>query len=273
MKAGTNIKDGDEMEYKYIQYKLEDGVAVITFNRPKAWNALCEELYSEIIDVVRNIDKCEEVRVLILTGGSKVFAAGADIKQMTHATPAQAARTCERGHMLNDLLEELPFPVIAAINGPALGGGCELAISCDFRVAGENAVFAFPEVGLGILPGAGGTQRMTQLIGSTRTREMILLGRRIKGWEAYEMGLATKVVADDQVWDEALKMAETLKKLPSYACAMAKKAIHMGELYGMATGKRMEQELFSLCFSNPDQTEGMMAFQEKRTPDFKNGRE
>lgn len=260
------------MDYQNITYTLEDGIAVITLNRPKAWNALCSELNEEMIAVLNGIRNDEQVRVLIITGGPKVFAAGADIKQMSKATVMDAQRTADQGQCINNMLEDLPFPVIAAVNGPALGGGCEMTLACDFRVVGENASFAFPEVSLGILPGAGGTQRMTRLIGATKTKEMVLLGKKIKGKEAYEIGLATVTVPDEQVQETAMEMAKKLKKMPAYACAMAKRAINLGEVYGIGTGKLFERELFSLCFANPDQAEGMDAFANKRSPEYRHMR-
>ncbi len=260
------------MDYQNITYALEDGIAVITLNRPKAWNALCSELNEELIEVLNSIRNDQQVRVLIITGGPKVFAAGADIKQMSKATVMDAQRTADQGQQINNMLEDLPFPVIAAVNGPALGGGCEMTLACDFRVVGENASFAFPEVSLGILPGAGGTQRMTRLIGATKTKEMVLLGKKIKGKEAYELGLATVTVPDEQVQETAVEMAKKLKKMPAYACAMAKRAINLGEVYGIGTGKLFERELFSLCFANPDQAEGMDAFANKRNPEYNHTR-
>lgn len=260
------------MEYKNIILTVEDQIATITLNRPKAWNALCDEVNYELLDALNTIKYDQEVRVLIITGGEKVFAAGADIKQMSHATTMVAQKTADLGQSINNLLEELAIPVIAAVNGMALGGGCEMTLACDFRVVGESATFAFPEVSLGILPGAGGTQRMTKLIGATKTKEMILLGKRVKGKEAYEIGLATEVVADAEVMAKAKEMAEKLKKMPAFAAGMAKRAINLGEVYGIGTGKLFERELFSLCFSNPDQAEGMDAFINKRSPEYKNAR-
>jgi enoyl-CoA hydratase len=184
----------------------------------------------------------------------------------------QGQRTAEQGHLINDMLEALPFPVIAAINGPALGGGCELSLACDFRVVGEHASFGFPEVSIGIMPGAGGTQRMTRIIGAAKTKEMVLLGKKLNGEEAYALGLATVLVPDDQVQDEAVKMAEQLKTMPAYASAMAKRAINLGETYGLGTGKLFEKELFGLCFAHPDQEEGMDAFMNKRAPHYSNDR-
>ena len=265
-------RKGYIMDYQNIIYSFNDGIATITLNRPKAWNALCAELNDEMIDVLNKIKYDQEVRVLIITGGPKVFAAGADIKQMSKASAMQGQRTAEQGHLINDMLEELPFPVIAAVNGPALGGGCEMTLACDFRVVGEHSSFAFPEVSIGIMPGAGGTQRMARLIGAAKTKEMVLLGKKIKGTEAGELGLATVVVPDEQVQEEALKMAEKLKGMPAYACAMAKRAINLGETYGIGTGKLFEKELFGLCFAHPDQEEGMDAFMNKRDPHYSNDR-
>ena len=260
------------MSYQNILYAVEDEIATITLNRPKAWNALCSALNEEMIDLLSQIQYDQNIRVLIITGGSKVFAAGADIKQMSQATPSLAQRTSDQGQRINNMLEELPLPVIAAVNGPALGGGCELAISCDFRVVGENASFAFPEVSLGILPAAGGTQRMARLIGAAKAKEMILLGKKLSGTEALACGLATITVPDNQVQEEARNMAYSLKKMPAYALSHAKRCINLGELYGPGAGKLFERELFSLCFSNPDQAEGMDAFINHRKPEYKHMR-
>ena len=265
-----NTIKGVYMDYQNIILSIEDHIATITLNRPKAWNALCDEINYEIIDALNKIKYDQDVRVLIITGGEKVFAAGADIKQMSHATVMVAQRTADLGQSINNMLEELTIPVIAAVNGMALGGGCEMTLACDFRIVGENTTFAFPEVSLGILPGAGGTQRMTRLIGATKTKEMILLGKKVKGKEALEIGLATELVEDSEIMNTAIKMAKKLMTMPAYALAQAKRAINLGEVYGIGTGKLFERELFSLCFANPDQAEGMDAFASKRAPEYKN---
>ncbi len=258
------------MEYENILYEVKGQTAVITLNRPKAWNALCKELNDELEAAIRRADADPQIRVLILTGGPKVFAAGADVKQMADASPMDAARTADQGQGINELIERIGLPVIAAVNGMALGGGCELAMACDFRIAGKNAVFGQPEVGLGILPGAGGTQRLALLAGPSVAREMVLLGRQLKAEEALACGLVTQVVESEETLNTALSMAEELCKKPAYALAQAKRAIVMGQNWGIGCGKLFERELFSLTFSNPDQSEGMHAFLERRGPVFQN---
>ena len=260
------------MEYSNLLYEVKGQTAVITFHRPKAWNALCSELNEELEDAIHRADRDPEVRVLILTGGEKVFAAGADVKQMADATPMDAARNAEQGQRINELIESIGLPVIAAVDGLALGGGCELAMACDFRVAGKKAVFGQPEVGLGILPGAGGTQRLTLLVGPGIAREMVLLGRQLNAEEALTCGLVTQLTEAGQALDGALAMAEQLIQKPAYALAQAKHAIVAGQNFGIGCGKLFERQFFSLTFSNPDQTEGMHAFLERRSPQFENQR-
>lgn len=252
------------MEYKNIGYSLENGIAAITLNRPEAWNALNFQVNQELIDILDKIKDQKDIRVLIITGSSKVFAAGADIREMSEADSEEIRHILEKANYINDTLEQLTIPVIAAVNGPALGGGCEMALSCDFRVAGENAFFAFPEVSLGLIPGAGGMRRAARLIGPAKAKEMVLLGRKIRGKEAYDTGLATCVVPDEQVWEEAVKMAERLKQMPDYAIAMAKSAINYGEIYGPDAGKDGEREMFLRCFSNPDRADRVNAFLRKK---------
>jgi len=254
--------------YEYIKLEIKDQIGIITLNRPKVWNALCVEVNYELADALGKIHHDQSVRVLILTGGDKVFAAGADVKRMQNATPFEAERMTYLGHMINDMLEALPIPVIAAVNGVALGGGCELTLACDFRVVGQSAKFGLPEVGLGILPGAGGTQRLTNLIGATKAKEMVMLGKNIKGEEAYHIGLATTVTEDALVMETAVKMAEKLKQKPASALRMAKAAINYGENFGTGTGKDFEKLMFSLLFSTNDHQEGLDAFVEKREAKF-----
>ena len=260
------------LEYENILYEVKDQVAVITLNRPKAWNALCSELNQELEDAIHRADSDPGVRVLIITGGKKVFAAGADVKQMADATPMDAARTAEQGQRINELIESIGLPVIAALDGLALGGGCELAMSCDFRVAGKSAAFGQPEVGLGILPGAGGTQRLALLAGPGIAREMVLLGRQLTAEEALTCGLVTRLAEAGQALEEALSLAETLVRKPAYALAQAKHAIVAGQNFGVGYGKLFERQCFSLTFAKPDQTEGMHAFLERRHPEFENRR-
>jgi enoyl-CoA hydratase len=251
-----------------VLLEIKSGVAIVTLNRPQAMNALCRALNEELLSIFAELRAAEDVRVLILTGGAGVFAAGADIREMLDATPAEALRTAEMGHSVHDALENLPFPTIAAVSGAALGGGCELALACDFRIAGESAVFSLPEVGLGILPGAGGTQRLLPLVGLAATREMVLLGKRVKGAEAQSIGLVNRVTPDDGVMDAAMKMAERLLKMPAPALRLAKQAVNHSANYALREGKERESLLFSLAFSTEDQKEGLRAFSEKRTPHY-----
>jgi enoyl-CoA hydratase len=259
------------MEYKHILFNEAGGIALITLNRPKALNALCRDLNLELLDVLAGIKKSAGVRVLILTGGPRAFAAGADITEMMNAAPGDAEKTSLLGHRVHDTLEALPVPVIAAINGPALGGGCELALACDFRVAAEDAVFGLPEVSLGIIPGAGGTQRLPLLVGPSVAREMVLLGRKVKGAEAERIGLVNKTVPPEAVMDTAREMAVKLCAMPGAALGLAKQALAEGINGTVDQGKRHEVRLFSLAFSTADQKEGMSAFVEKRAPSYRHG--
>ncbi len=261
-----------EREFENVFLKIENKIAIIKLNRPQAMNALCDALNNDVIEAINCVCEDTTIRALIITGNSKAFAAGADIKEMMNANQFDAERTAKKAHFINDTLESLPIPVIAAINGPALGGGCEIALACDFRIAGEKSMFGLPEVGLGIVPGAGGTQRLTKIIGPVKAKEIMMLGKVVRGKEAYEMGVVTKCVPDEEVMTEALALAEKLCKKPAAALQYAKYAINYAVDNDINTGKRYEKSLFSLCFETEDQKEGMKAFLEKRDPDFTNRR-
>jgi len=257
-------------DYEKILLKVEDGVATITLNRPKEWNALCRELNREMEEALRTVAGSPDVRVLIITGNEKFFAAGADVREMMSADPFAARRTSAEGGRINEMIESLPIPVIAAVCGPALGGGCELALACDFRVLGDNAKLGLPEAGLGILPGAGGTQRLTRLIGAGKAKELILLGRTLNAQQAKELGLATEVVPAAEAMSKARELAAELIEKPYSALLLAKQAVRYGENFGPGAGREFENLLFSLAFSDPDQAEGMLAFVERRKPDYSN---
>jgi enoyl-CoA hydratase len=258
------------MSYEHILFECNEGIAVIIINRPKFMNALCGALNLELLAVFSEIESNNEIRSVILSGGPKVFAAGADINEMINATPGDAEKTSALGHKVHDTIEALPVPVIAAVNGPALGGGCELALACDFRIAAVDALFALPEVSLGIIPGAGGTQRLLPLVGPSVAREMVLLGRKVKGTEAEQIGLVNKALPPESVMDSAFEMARKLSKMPAVALALAKQAILAGLNETLSQGKSHERCLFSLSFSSPDQKEGMCSFVEKRKAVYKN---
>jgi enoyl-CoA hydratase/carnithine racemase len=258
------------MEYQNIIFSVENGIAIITLNRPKAYNALCRSMNLELEDAITRLEDNLSVRVLIITGGSKAFAAGADITEIMDATPAEAERIALLAQSINNRLEGLRIPVIAAICGFALGGGLELALACDFRVAGENSIFGLPEVSLGILPGAGGTQRLTNLLGAAKAKEMILLGKRLRGFEALEVGLINDLAANEEVMACALKMAEKIIAMPGMAVGAGKQVINFCVNYGSGVGRDYEKQHFTLLFSTEDRVEGLHAVIEKRQPVYKN---
>jgi len=259
-----------EKHFETTILTIEDGICILSLNRPQAMNALCDDINRDIYESVKIILEDKTARVLIITGKGKAFAAGADITEMINADQFGAVIKARDGHFVNDLFEALPIPVIAAINGACLGGGFEIALSCDFRIAGERAMFALPEVGLGIMPGAGGTQRLTKLIGSAKAKEMVMLGKTVRGKEACEIGIVNQCVPDAQVLDEAVNMAKELCKKPAASLRYAKAAVNFAVNNDIKTGNDYEKALFSLCFETEDQKEGMKAFLEKRPPNYIN---
>jgi enoyl-CoA hydratase len=257
------------MSYKNLLVEIEARVAIVTLNRPKAMNALNEETLLELQDVFIDFAKNPAVQVIIITGsGEKAFVAGADIAAMQPLTALEARQFAKLGHQVMRHIEACPKPVIAAVNGFALGGGCELALGCDIRIASENARFGQPEVNLGVIPGFGGTQRLARLIGKGRAMELIFTGDMIDATEAYRIGLANKVVPLEQLLDTAKKMAATIISKGSYAVSLAKEAVRNGLELDLERANQYEAELFGLCFATVDQKEGMQAFLEKRTAEF-----
>jgi enoyl-CoA hydratase len=258
------------MEYKNILFEVAEGIATITINRPKALNALNSDVMAELNDASLKCKTDEAIKVVILTGaGEKSFVAGADISQMAELRPQQAMDFMEAGIETFRSFEVLPKPVIAAINGFALGGGVELAMSCDIRLASENARFGQPEILIGLIPGWGGTQRLARLVGMGRAKEYIMAGGQIDAKRAYEIGLVNQVYPLDQLIPEARKLAKKMEGLPGFALKMAKHAINFGYDVSMDTAMRLETQCCSQCFSTDDQKEGMKAFLEKRKPAFK----
>jgi enoyl-CoA hydratase len=257
------------MSYKNLLVEIETRVAVVTLNRPKAMNALNEETLLELQDVFIDFAVNPTVQVIIVTGsGEKAFVAGADIAAMQPLTALEARQFAKLGHQVMHHIEACPKPVIAAVNGFALGGGCELALGCDIRIASENARFGQPEVNLGVIPGFGGTQRLARLIGKGRALELILTGEMIDAAEAYRIGLANKVVPLEQLLDTTKKMATTIINKGSYAVCLAKEAVRNGLELDLDRANQYEAELFGLCFATVDQKEGMQAFLEKRPAEF-----
>lgn len=249
---------------EFITYEVEGAVGTITINRPKALNALNSQVLDELNEVIDAVD-LDTVRCLILTGaGEKSFVAGADIAEMSSLTKAEGEAFGKKGNDVFRKLETFPIPVIAAINGFALGGGCEISMSCDIRICSENAVFGQPEVGLGITPGFGGTQRLARTVGVGMAKEMIYGGRNIKADEAYRIGLVNHVYPLEELMPATKKLAATIAKNAPIAVRASKKAINDGLDAAMDDAIVIEEKLFGSCFESYDQKEGMAAFLEKR---------
>ncbi|MEG6523847.1 enoyl-CoA hydratase-related protein [Desulfotomaculum sp. 1211_IL3151] len=257
------------MEYKSLLYGKEENIALITLNRPKVLNALNQDLIAELHRVLDQVAADEEVKAVIITGGEKVFAAGADIPFMLGLSPTQAEELATTFHSAFDRIESLNKPVIAAIGGFALGGGCELALACDLRLATEDAKLGQPEINLGVIPGAGGTQRLSRLIGVARSKELIYTGKMIDAQTALAYGLINEIVKAEDLLAKAKKLAQGLAAKPPAALAAAKRAINYGVEVDKNTGNCFERQCFALLFSTQDQKEGMNAFLEKRKAEFK----
>ena len=246
-------------------------IAVATINRPKALNALNSQVLEDIDQLVEQVKADDEIRALVITGsGEKAFVAGADIGEMSTLTKAEGEAFGKKGNDVFRKLETLPIPTIAAVNGFALGGGCELAMCCDIILASEKAKFGQPEVGLGITPGFSGTQRLPRRVGIAKAKELIFSGRMIEADEAKEIGLVNVVYAPEALMDGALEMAKSFAKNAPIAVKYAKACIDRGMQMDIDGGIACENELFAMCFATADQKEGMGAFLEKRTAAFRN---
>ncbi|HOQ10697.1 MAG TPA: enoyl-CoA hydratase-related protein [Syntrophomonadaceae bacterium] len=254
------------MTFNHIVLEVSNYVATLTLNRPEVLNALNRSMVDEIDAAADIIARNRDIRVVLLTGAGKHFAAGADIKDMAQMVPDEA-RAFAFGSTFNKL-ENLPQPVIAAVKGYALGAGFEMALTADIRLAGSSARFGLPEINLGIMPGAGGTQRLPRLIGCSQAKELIFLGHNIDAPTALELGLVNRVVADEELLDEAFKMAEKMSAKPPIALKMAKRTINTGLNLDIKSGTELEAISWSDLFATEDQKEGMKAFLEKRKPKF-----
>ena len=256
------------MAYENIIAETRGKVGLITLNRPQALNALCAELVRELNEALDAFDADPTIGCMVLTGSAKAFAAGADIKEMQNRTFPDT--------YLNDFLApwdkvaQKRKPIIAAVAGFALGGGCELAMMCDFIIAADSARFGQPEIKLGVMPAAGGTQRLTRFIGKSKAMDMNLTGRLMDAVEAERCGLVSRVVPADKLLDEALAAAETIASYSQPIVAMTKETVNRAYDMPLAEGLKFERRLFGAMFSTHDQKEGMTAFVEKRPPNFKN---
>jgi len=256
------------MGFKNLLYEKGDGVGIVTLNRPQALNATNLEVIEELNLLFDEIVNDKEVRAVVVTGGTKVFAAGGDVKYMSEASPIEMEDFIGKCHSIQDKVAFSDKPVIAAIAGMALGGGCELALSCDIRIAAETAKFGQPEINLGIIPGAGGTQRLTRLVGPGWARYLIMTGRVINANQALNIGLINEVVPVDELIPRAKKLAAELAAKSPVAMRMAKSCMNMAGNVDLPSGLLFEQKVWSFLFSSEDQKEGMNAFLEKRKPCF-----
>lgn len=258
------------MEFKNIQFTIDNHIITVTINRPKALNALNPETIDELGQCVDMIEKNTDIKVVVITGGGeKSFVAGADIVAMSTMNPVEGRTFGIIAQNVFTRIENLPQPVIAAVNGYALGGGCELACACDFRYAADTAKFGQPEVGLGVTPGFGGTQRLPRVIGRGYGKELIYTGKMIDAQEAYRIGLVNKVVPKEHLMEEVMKTANVIASKGTVAVNLSKAAINRGINCDVITGIAYEAEVFGLCFATEDQKEGMQAFVEKRKAVFK----
>lgn len=257
------------MTYNNLLFEKADGIGVLSFNRPKALNALNSETLKELETALNAIQADEEVKVLIVTGaGEKSFVAGADIAEMKDLNAVQGLEFARLGQKAIGTLQEISKPVIAAVNGFALGGGTEVALACDFIIASEKAKFGFPEVSLGLFPGFGGTQRLARLIGKAKAKEMIFTAKIISGQEAYDMGIVNKVVTPEQLFDEAKAIAKAIASKGQVAVRLAKAVINAGFDMDIKNGCELEANAFGVLFNTVDQKEGCSAFVEKRPASF-----
>ncbi|MGD8373155.1 MAG: enoyl-CoA hydratase-related protein [Syntrophobacterales bacterium] len=257
------------MAYENILFEVEDGIATLTFNRPKVLNALTFQTLQEVGQAISTIEDDEDIRALVLTGaGDRAFVAGADINELQNLNPVSAKKFAVEGQKVLFDLEDLPIPVIACVNGFALGGGCEIALACDFIYASETAKLGQPEINLGIIPGFGGTQRLLRLVGRARAKELCLTGVMISAEEAMEMGLVNRVFPPDTLMEETKTVASLIASKGRVATRAAKHVIDQGMNMDLRNACALEMEAFALCFASEDAREGFSAFLEKRQPNF-----
>ena len=258
------------MEKQFVHCRIEEGIAIVTIDNPASLNALNRATLNQLDQIFTDLAKNLEVKGVIITGGGeRSFVAGADISEFLQLNQQTAADFMRHGQRIFNKIESFDRPVIAAINGFALGGGNELALCCDIRIAAENAIFGQPEVNLAIIPGYGGTQRLPRLIGPGKAKEMIFADERIHAQEALRIGLVERVVPKGQALEEALKLMRKIISKGPVAVRMAKRAIQQGFKMSLGDGLEMEAECEAICFGTEDKDEGARAFLEKRAPNFK----
>ena len=260
------------MSYETIIYEKEEAIGIVTLNRPKQLNAITFQLKEEVSDVFDKMEKDDDVKVVILTGGARAFCSGADIKERSGTTRTQPEYYFSQRKTHFDFygkIENFEKPVIAAVSGPAVGGGCEIALACDLRIASDTARFGTPEAKLGAIPAGGGTQRLPRIIGITKAKELIFTGELIEAEEAYRVGLVNKVVPVDQLMDEAKALARKIAENPPLAVRFAKRAINAGMQMDLISGLDYETYCATILATSEDRIEGFKAFTEKRKPVYK----
>ena len=262
---------GGVFTLSFVAFEQRGPIGVLTMNRPEALNALNEQVLRDLNAALDAVEANDEVLVVILTGAGRSFVAGADIGQMKDLTPVQAKKFGSYGNQVFLKLENFPKPVIAAVNGFALGGGCELSMACDIRLASEKAKFGQPEVGLGITPGFGGTQRLARIVGVSNAMELILTAKTINAARAQELGLVSHVYPPEELMDKAMELAQAIAANAQVAVRQSKAAIRRGLQTDIYTGAAYESEAFGLCFATEDQKDAMRAFVNKeKLTSFKN---
>ncbi len=258
------------MAFETILLKIERGAATITLNRPQRLNALSQQMFRELDEAFDEVATDPAARVLVITGaGDRAFAAGADIREFVGLNPVAALDFSRNGQRVLRKLETMPKPTIAAVNGFALGAGCELMMACDIAYAADTAKVGQPEITLGIIPGVGGTQRLARLVGKQKAKELAMTGDMVPADEALRIGLVCRVVPAAELMAEVQKLCERILSKGDVALRMAKEAIEAGSHVDLASGQEIEAKSFSLCFATEDRVEGVNAFLEKRTPNFK----
>ena len=258
------------MNYSTIIYEKKERLAIITLNRPDSFNAINSQMLKDLDNLLDEIISDTSISAVILTGHKKFFAAGADIKEISqNDTPVSAHKFIQNIQGVFDKLERVPVPVIAAVSGLALGGGCEMSMACDIRIAAENAKFGQPEINIGVIPGAGGTQRLPRLVGIGRAKELLFTGDPIGAQEAYRIGLVNKIVPIESLLDEAKKMALKFIDQPGYTLKILKMAVNDGMNMDLRSATAYEARCFEQLASTKDQREGLTAFVEKRKPVYK----
>lgn len=269
LKIAAETARRTHVDYNYFKLSTDTSIATLTFNRPEVLNALSSAMLKEMSTILERLESNEDIRVLVLTGaGEKAFIAGADIAEINALSPLAARTFSQLGQSAIEGLQRLPFPVIGAVNGYALGGGCEIALSCDFIYASDTAIFGLPEINLGIIPGFGGTQRLPRMIHTGMARELIFTGRHISAQEALKAGLVNDCLPADKLLPKVYEVAKLIGHKGKASLQAAKNAIRQGLNCDLNTGLEIERDAFALCLSSPDAREGTSAFLEKRKAQF-----